>query len=135
MNGTSNSTSGYAEILRNGTWAKVCDNSWGHNEMAVVCRQLGYPAPNWYPTPSLYPEVHYINDNRLANHSSSASVYLHNISCSGSEKSILDCSMRESYSCDSRQSFSPSENPDNSGNPVTSTFHPNPGSWTECLGE
>ena len=117
VEGTSNNRSGYAEILRNGRWAKVCDNSWGNNEMAVVCRQLGYPAPNWY-----WKDTDLVYDYRLgAGYSLSASTYLRSISCLGSENNILDCPMRESFSCNSRQPVSPSG--------------PHSGSWTECLGE
>ena len=33
---------GRVEVCVDDEWVTVCNDFWGHNEMAVVCRQLGF---------------------------------------------------------------------------------------------
>ena len=39
--GGNNITEGLVEICVSGTWGSICDDSWGAQEMSVVCKQLG----------------------------------------------------------------------------------------------
>ena len=41
VNGSSTSN-GRLEILYNGTWSTVCDDSFGAPEAVVACRMLGF---------------------------------------------------------------------------------------------
>lgn len=44
INGT-NSCSGRVEVFHNGRWGKICSNSWGSTEAAILCKELSCGAP------------------------------------------------------------------------------------------
>ena len=39
--GGSDAKEGRVEICRNNVWGTVCNDSWGNDEIYVVCHQLG----------------------------------------------------------------------------------------------
>ena len=42
MNGTV-ANEGRVELCFNGRWGTICDDNWGNDDAAVVCRQMGFP--------------------------------------------------------------------------------------------
>jgi hypothetical protein len=60
----------------NGEWGRVCNSSWGDKEAGVFCRQLGY-----------IDGIKSTFETRSKGH-----VWMNYIECSGTEKSILECS-------------------------------------------
>ncbi|XP_060571753.1 deleted in malignant brain tumors 1 protein-like isoform X2 [Ruditapes philippinarum] len=67
---------GRVQIMFNGEWGRVCNSSWGDKEAGVFCRQLGY-----------IDGIKSTFDTRSKGH-----VWMNYIECSGTEKSILECS-------------------------------------------
>ena len=41
--GGCDSTEGRVEVCVYGLWGTICGSSWGNNEAAIVCDQLGFP--------------------------------------------------------------------------------------------
>ncbi len=78
MNGNSN-CSGRVEILYNGQWGTVCDDSWDINDAAVVCRQLGCGTA--------------VSAQTIAHFGAgSGQIWLDDVKCSGHESSLTRCS-------------------------------------------
>ena len=69
---------GRVEILHNGVWGTVCDDSWDINDARVVCRELGYPDAVSAPRYARFGQ-------------GSGRIWLDDVSCSGIERSIVDC--------------------------------------------
>ena len=70
---------GRLEVLYNGEWGTVCDDSFDRNDAKVVCRQLGLPYRHATPFPSVkYGE-------------GSGRIWLDEMRCQGDEDSIFSC--------------------------------------------
>ncbi|KAK7094349.1 hypothetical protein V1264_005924 [Littorina saxatilis] len=70
---------GRVELLVNGTWGTICDSHWGDEDAQVVCRQLGYdPFGATAYTSAFFQQ-------------GTGPVYLTNMGCAGTERSILEC--------------------------------------------
>ena len=66
------------EIFYNGKWGTVCDDYWDIRDARVVCRQLGFPYVDSAPGSARFG-------------AGSGRIWLHNMGCSGSESSIINC--------------------------------------------
>lgn len=73
------SSEGRVEIRYNGQWGTICDDSWGQEEADVVCEHLGY-----YGTSEAVGNAYFGQG--------SGNIWLDDVSCSGSEYDIEDCS-------------------------------------------
>ncbi|KAJ8027600.1 Deleted in malignant brain tumors 1 protein [Holothuria leucospilota] len=81
-----NDTAGRVEVLLNGEWGTVCDDSWDIQDATVVCRQLGFPAAISSPSKAFFGRGQGL-------------IHLDNVACKGHEKSILDCPRSKNLNC------------------------------------
>ena len=69
---------GRVEVLHDGEWGTVCDDSWSVEDARVVCRSLGYAgAASALPWATFGP--------------GSGGLVLDDVKCVGNEESIFDC--------------------------------------------
>ena len=80
--GGSNEREGRVEVLHNGAWGTVCDDSWDSNDAMVVCRELGFSAAGA------------IARDLAAFGQGTDPIVLDDVNCVGTESSILDCPAR-----------------------------------------
>ena len=69
---------GRVELFTNGQWGTVCDDSWGLSDANVVCRQLGFEMAVSAVSSAGFGE-------------GSGPIHLDDMSCDGSEASLLEC--------------------------------------------
>lgn len=79
-NGTS-PCSGRVEIFRDGIWGTICDDKWGMQEAAVVCRQMNCGSALQVKYKAYFGR----GQDR---------VWMDDLECTGSEKSLTDCPHR-----------------------------------------
>ncbi|XP_054748966.2 deleted in malignant brain tumors 1 protein-like [Lytechinus pictus] len=76
--GGDTSSEGRVEILHDGEWGTICDDSWGRDEADVVCQQLNFSGASEAPGNAYFGE-------------GTGSIWLDDVSCFGGESRIEDC--------------------------------------------
>lgn len=78
LRGGANMLEGRVEVLHQGEWGTICDDSWDMNDAIVVCRQLGY-------------RLAVRKSSRAEFGQGNGTIWLDNLLCSGNEKTLAQC--------------------------------------------
>jgi len=76
-----NKYEGRVEVYHNGEWGTVCDSGWDINDAQVVCSELGLDKAIAARRNAFYGQ-------------GSGDIWLDNLNCVGTERSIVNCSHR-----------------------------------------
>ena len=77
LTGGATAQDGILQVLYSGEWRGVCDDGWGAAETEVACRQLfGPTSTGTYDISNIGPE---------------SAFWLDDVSCTGAENSLFDC--------------------------------------------
>lgn len=85
-NADSQSHVGTVQIFADNRWAEVCDDEWDDDDASVLCRELGFVSGHALTGVSKYEEEFesWVLFKKAFD----------NVSCTGSETSLLDCPKR-----------------------------------------
>ncbi|XP_064894276.1 scavenger receptor cysteine-rich type 1 protein M130-like isoform X2 [Columba livia] len=80
---------GRVEVKRQGQWGTVCDDNWGMEDAAVVCKQLGCGSAVGVDQDGYYGP-------------GSGPIWIDGVDCNGTESALSDCTLGGlgNYSCD-----------------------------------
>ena len=76
--GGASDNEGRVEVLYDGQWGTVCDDSWGFNDADAVCKQLGFERAE---------EIYY----RAEFGEGTGPIWLDQLNCPGDADSVLEC--------------------------------------------
>ncbi|XP_030851598.1 deleted in malignant brain tumors 1 protein-like [Strongylocentrotus purpuratus] len=76
--GGSNDAEGRVEVLNDGSWGTICDNSWELRDARVVCRMMGFNGALDAPTTASFGQ-------------GSGRILLNYVSCEGTEDNLAEC--------------------------------------------
>ncbi|XP_030851625.1 deleted in malignant brain tumors 1 protein-like [Strongylocentrotus purpuratus] len=79
--GGSNDAEGRVEVMHNGSWGTICDDSWDLRDARVVCRMLGFDGALDAPGSARFGQ-------------GSGDILLDDVWCSGTEENLAECPHR-----------------------------------------